>query len=178
MGTHLPAKLWLDSVEDKCMEQIINLASLPFAFKHIAIMPDAHTGKGMPIGGVLATKGVIIPNAVGVDIGCGMCAMKTNLKASDLNRQQITSIMRHIRKTIPLGFEHQKESVDEALLPDVDWATLPYLKDKRDNILKEIGTLGGGNHFIEIQRDTTTDDVWVMIHSAADTRTARGQPLQ
>ncbi len=167
MGTHLPAKLWLNDVEDNCMEQIVNLASLPFAFKHIAIMPDAHAGKGMPIGGVLATKGVIIPNAVGVDIGCGMCAMKTNLKASELERKQITDIMCHIRETIPLGFDHQKEAVDKSLLPEADWSTLPYLKDKQENILKEIGTLGGGNHFIEIQKDTKTDDVWVMIHSGS-----------
>lgn len=69
MGTRLPAKLWLNEVEDSCMSQIMDLTSLPFAFKHIAIMPDAHAGKGMPIGGVLATKGVIVPNAVGVDIG-------------------------------------------------------------------------------------------------------------
>ena len=72
MGTRLPAKLWLDEVEDSCMSQIMDLTSLPFAFKHIAIMPDAHAGKGMPIGGVLATNGVIVPNAVGVDIGCGI----------------------------------------------------------------------------------------------------------
>lgn len=167
MGTRLPAKLWLNEVEDNCMEQIVNLASLPFAFKHIAIMPDAHAGMGMPIGGVLATKGVIVPNAVGVDIGCGMCAMKTNLKASELERKNITDVMRHIRKTIPLGFEHQKKAVDESLLPEVDWSTLPYLQDKRDNILKEIGTLGGGNHFIEIQKDTQNGDVWVMIHSGS-----------
>ena len=83
MGTRLPAKLWLNEVEDSCMSQIMDLTSLPFAFKHIAIMPDAHAGKGMPIGGVLATKGVIVPNAVGVDIGCGMCAIKTNRKADD-----------------------------------------------------------------------------------------------
>lgn len=97
MGTRLPANLWLAHVEDKCLEQIVNLASLPFAFKHIAIMPDAHAGKGMPIGGVLATHGVIVPNAVGVDIGCGMCAMKTNLKASALERKNLAHVMRHIR---------------------------------------------------------------------------------
>ena len=85
MGTRLPAKLWLNEVEDSCMSQIMDLTSLPFAFKHIAIMPDAHAGKGMPIGGVLATKGVIVPNAVGVDIGCGMCAIKTNRKADDFS---------------------------------------------------------------------------------------------
>ena len=67
MGTKVPAKLWLDDVEGKCLEQIVALASLPFVFKHVAMMPDAHAGKGMPIGGVLATKGVVVPNAVGVD---------------------------------------------------------------------------------------------------------------
>ncbi len=101
-GTKLSAKLWLDEVEDSCMEQIVGLASLPYAFHHVAIMPDAHTGVGMPIGGVLATKGVVVPNAVGVDIGCGMCAVRTNLKASELERSDVTSVMRHIRKNIPL----------------------------------------------------------------------------
>jgi tRNA-splicing ligase RtcB len=167
MGTRLPAKLWLENVEPSCMEQIVNLASLPYAFKHIAIMPDAHTGKGMPIGGVLATKGVIVPNAVGVDIGCGMCAIKTNLNAKDLSRKDLTSVMSYIRETIPLGFDHQKESVDESLMPDIDIEQLPFLKDKKNKILHEIGTLGGGNHFIEIQKDTTTGDVWAMIHSGS-----------
>ena len=91
-GTKLAAKLWLDDVEDSCMEQIVRLASLPYAFHHIAIMPDAHTGKGMPIGGVLATKGVVVPNAVGVDIGCGMCAVRTSIKANELVRSDVTSI--------------------------------------------------------------------------------------
>lgn len=167
MGTRLPAKLWLDDVEDSCMAQIISLASLPFTFKHIAIMPDAHTGKGMPIGGVLATIGVVIPNAVGVDIGCGMCAVKTNLKASELSVNQIKAIMRHIRKTIPLGFDHQKNAMDKSLLPDLDLDACPFLRNKTVAMLKEIGTLGGGNHFIEIQKDTKKDDVWIMIHSGS-----------
>ncbi len=168
MGTRLPAKMWLDEVEDSCLAQIINLASLPFAFKHVAIMPDAHAGKGMPIGGVLATKGVVVPNAVGVDIGCGMCAVKTNLKASDLERRDLTGVMSYIRKTVPLGFDHQTKAVNESLLPaDIDLDSLPFLRDKKAAMLKEIGTLGGGNHFIEIQRDTATDDVWAMIHSGS-----------
>jgi tRNA-splicing ligase RtcB len=149
------------------MKQIINLASLPFAYKHIAVMPDAHKGKGMPIGGVLATKGVVVPNAVGVDIGCGMCAVKTNLKAESLTRKNVTDIMRIVRENVPLGFEHQKTRVDETLLPDEDMSELPFLCHKRDACLHEIGTLGGGNHFIEIQKDTATDDVWVMIHSGS-----------
>lgn len=79
----IPVKMWLDptAVEATAMSQIYNLANLSFAYHHVAIMPDCHTGYGMPIGGVLATKGVVIPNAVGVDIGCGMCAVKTTLKA-------------------------------------------------------------------------------------------------
>ncbi len=167
MGTHVPAKMWLTEVENSCMEQIVSLASLPFLYKHVAIMPDAHAGKGMPIGGVIATNGVVIPNAVGVDIGCGMCAMRTNLKASELERKDLTAVMAHIRRTIPLGFDHQSEAVDESLLPDVDLDKLPFLRNKKKQLLHELGTLGGGNHFIEIQKDTATDDVWVMIHSGS-----------
>lgn len=167
MGTKLTAKLWLDEVEDSCMEQIVRLASLPYAFHHVAIMPDAHTGVGMPIGGVLATKGVVVPNAVGVDIGCGMCAVRTNLKASELCRKDITTVMSHIRKNIPLGFDHRKEPMDESLLPEADFDQLPYLKNMKSAMLRQLGTLGGGNHFIEIQKDVVNDDVWIMIHSGS-----------
>lgn len=167
MGTKLTAKLWLDEVEDSCMEQIVRLASLPYAFHHIAIMPDAHTGVGMPIGGVLATKGVVVPNAVGVDIGCGMCAVRTTLKASELERKDITSIMGYIRKNIPLGFDHRKTPMDESLLPEADFDKLPYLKSMKAAMLCQLGTLGGGNHFIEIQKDVANDDVWIMIHSGS-----------
>ena len=168
MGTRLPAKLWLDEVEDSCMSQIMDLTSLPFAFKHIAIMPDAHAGKGMPIGGVLATKGVIVPNAVGVDIGCGMCAIKTNRKADDFSYTDLTSIMSKIRAAIPLGFDHHTKKQDQELLPQgFDLEEMPILKNQYEACLKQIGTLGGGNHFIEIQKDTETSDVWVMIHSGS-----------
>ena len=167
MGTKLTAKLWLNEVEDSCMEQIVRLASLPYAFHHIAIMPDAHTGVGMPIGGVLATKGVVVPNAVGVDIGCGMCAVRTTLKASELERKDITSVMSYIRKNIPLGFDHRKTPMDESLLPEADFDKLPYLKGMKAAMLCQLGTLGGGNHFIEIQKDVANDDVWIMIHSGS-----------
>lgn len=168
MGTRLPAKLWLDEVEDSCMSQIMDLTSLPFAFKHIAIMPDAHAGKGMPIGGVLATNGVIVPNAVGVDIGCGMCAIKTNLKAEGFSYTDLTSIMSKIRAVVPLGFDHQNKKQDQELLPQgFDFEEMSVLKNQYEACLKQIGTLGGGNHFIEIQKDTATSDVWVMIHSGS-----------
>ncbi|MCD8289285.1 MAG: RtcB family protein [Prevotella sp.] len=167
MGTHVPAKLWLEEVETSCMEQIIALASLPYVFKHVAIMPDAHAGKGMPIGGVLATKGIVVPNAVGVDIGCGMCAMRTSLKASELSRETLLKVVTHIRNTIPMGIEHRSTAVDERYLPEADWAKLPFLRDRKLQLQREIGMLGGGNHFIEIQRDTATDNVWVMLHSGS-----------
>ena len=100
----IPIKMWLDDAEDGAVDQMKNLANLPFAFKHIAVMPDAHLGYGMPIGTILATKGVIIPNAVGVDIGCGMRAVDTGIMASDVNRRQMESIVRLIKKTVPVGF--------------------------------------------------------------------------
>jgi len=113
----LPVKMWLDETEDGAMKQALNLANLPFAFKHICLMPDAHEGYGMPIGGVLATQNVIVPNAVGVDIGCGMCAVKTNIEAAEVERPLLTQIMTGIRELIPLGFDHHKERQDEALMP-------------------------------------------------------------
>ena len=96
-----PIKLWLDDIEKGALTQAKNLANLPFTFKHVAIMPDSHQGYGMPIGGVLATKDVVIPNAVGVDIGCGMCALKTNIE--EINIKQLKSILRIGRKVIPVG---------------------------------------------------------------------------
>ena len=82
MINNCPVKIWTNNVEESAMRQIENLTTLPFLFHHLAIMPDVHAGKGMPIGGVLACKDVVIPNAVGVDIGCGMCAVKTNWKVN------------------------------------------------------------------------------------------------
>ena len=161
-------KIWTDKVEESAMRQIENLASLPFVFHHIAIMPDVHTGMGMPIGGVLACKDAIIPNAVGVDIGCGMCAVKTNWKVSDIPTDVIRKqIMRGIRKRIPLGMDHHKEAQDEKFLPvGHDMDRLEVVKRRQESIKHEIGTLGGGNHFIELQRDED-DNLWIMIHSGS-----------
>jgi tRNA-splicing ligase RtcB len=160
----LPIKMWLDDIEDSALDQAKNLANLPFAYKHIAIMPDSHCGYGMPIGGVLATKGVVIPNAVGVDIGCGMCAVKTSL--TDINTDTLKKIMGEIRKVVPVGFNKHKEKQDINFLP----SAIP-LKDGKvieefNNARKSLGTLGGGNHFIEIQKG---DDgyIWIMIHSGS-----------
>ena len=107
----IPIKLWTDNIEEGALGQAKNLANLPFAYKWISIMPDVHQGYGMPIGGVMATKGVIVPNAVGVDIGCGMCAVKTSL--TDINKETLKKIMGEIRKVIPVGFSHHKEGSNE-----------------------------------------------------------------
>jgi tRNA-splicing ligase RtcB (3'-phosphate/5'-hydroxy nucleic acid ligase) len=101
-----PVKLWLDDLEVGAMLQAVNLAALPFIFKHVALMPDAHQGYGMPIGGVLATKGVVVPNAVGVDIGCGMISVKTSL--TSLDKDDRKKIMGLIRQNIPVGRDRHK----------------------------------------------------------------------
>ena len=163
----IPIKMWADKIEDGALEQARNLASLPFAFKHIALMPDVHCGLGMPIGGVLATKGVVVPNAVGVDIGCGMCAVRTSLRIEDISRDSISRVISIVKERVPLGFDHHAEMQDESLLPEgYDLESLPYVKTLLIAARKQIGTLGGGNHFIEIQK-STDGEVWIMIHSGS-----------
>ena len=161
-------KIWTDNVEESAMSQIENLTTLPFLFHHLAIMPDVHAGMGMPIGGVLACKDVVIPNAVGVDIGCGMCAVKTNWKVGDIPMDVLRKeIMRGIRKRIPLGMDHHKEPQDEQYLPQgYDLDKLEVVKRRLHSIQYEVGTLGGGNHFIELQKDEE-DTLWIMIHSGS-----------
>ncbi|PZX16435.1 tRNA-splicing ligase RtcB [Breznakibacter xylanolyticus] len=158
-----PIKLWLEDIEPNALSQARNLANLPFAFHHISIMPDAHSGYGMPIGSVLATKGVIIPNAVGVDIGCGMCALKTNV--DDLDSENLKAILSSIRKTIPVGRNWHSEQQDLSLMPK--FQKHPEIITRQfKNASFQLGTLGGGNHFIEIQRGSD-GFIWVMIHSGS-----------
>ena len=163
-----PVKIWTNDVEETAMRQIENLTTLPFLHHHLAIMPDVHAGMGMPIGGVLACDGAVIPNAVGVDIGCGMCAVKTNWKMEDLPAHVIRKeIMKGIRARIPLGMDHHKEAQDAKYLPqghDID--KMEIVKRRQHSILHEVGTLGGGNHFIELQKDEE-GNLWIMIHSGS-----------
>ena len=163
-----PIKIWAKYVDAHAMKEIFNLSTLPFVFHHLAFMPDVHVGKGMPIGGVLATKCVVIPNAVGVDIGCGMCAVKTSLKVADIPSEVLRKqILRGIRKQIPLGFDPHKQAQDEACMPqgfDIDKMTV--VKRQYVSATKQVGTLGGGNHFLELQKDTD-GTLWIMIHSGS-----------
>jgi tRNA-splicing ligase RtcB len=164
-GCRIPIKMWLDDVEESALAQARNLANLPFAYKHVALMPDCHSGYGMPIGGVLATEGVVIPNAVGVDIGCGMCAIKTSL--TEVSKETIKQVMSEIRQRVPLGFDHQTNAQEESLMPSLEPVpTNGVVARQYIAARKQIGTLGGGNHFIEIQKGSDSH-IWVMIHSGS-----------
>lgn len=172
----LPIMMWLDDtvLEEQTLIQALNLSSLPFAFKRICLMPDAHPGYGMPIGGVMATEHVIIPYAVGYDIGCGMHAIKTSLES--LTRTDLKKIMGYIRETVPVGkgvwhktptSRHRMPS--KALLEKVRMSgpqVNPICISQYEKAQYQLGTLGAGNHFIEIQKG---DDgfIWFMIHSGS-----------
>ncbi len=161
----VPIKLWLREIEEGALQQARNIANLPFTFKHIALMPDCHEGFGMPIGGVLATKDVIVPNAVGLDIGCGMCAVKTSL--TDISTSQLKKIMGRIREMVPLGFVHHKNKQPVSLMPPTSNLISGGVVEREfENALTQIGTLGGGNHFIEIQKGSD-NHIWLMIHSGS-----------
>ena len=163
-----PIKVWAKYVDSHAWKEIDNLSRLPFIYHHLAFMPDVHGGMGMPIGGVLASKKVVVPNAVGVDIGCGMCAVKTNLKADDISRDVIRKqIMSGIRARIPLGMDHHKDLQDEAFMPqghDID--KLQVVSRQYTSARRQVGTLGGGNHFIELQKDDE-GFLWIMLHSGS-----------
>lgn len=157
----VPIKLWLETIEEGALTQAKHIADLQWAFHHVAIMPDAHEGFGMPIGGVLATEEVVIPNAVGVDIGCGMIAVQTDLE--DFAPGELGPISKAIRQEIPSGFSHHKkpqpwEGFSEA--PDI-----PVVQRELDSARRQLGTLGGGNHFIEIQKGED-GYIWLMLKGA------------
>ena len=161
----IPIKLWLDNIEDLALEQAKNLANLPFAFKHISIMPDSHVGYGMPIGGVFASKDAISPQMVGVDIGCGMCALRTNIEYID--NESLKKIVENIKELIPVGFNSHSEKQDDRWLPQQNYApTLPIAFENIQKAKYQVGTLGGGNHFIELQKGSD-GYIWIMIHSGS-----------
>ena len=156
-------KSWCNSPEDGAIEQAKNVANLPFLFKYVALMPDTHEGYGVPIGGVIALKNAVIPNAVGVDIGCGMLACQLDIEGIDI--EQLKLIMGDIRDGVPVGFDHQKTKVDISLMPSFSHE-LEIVCQQFEPAMYQLGTLGGGNHFIEIQKG---DDghIWFMIHSGS-----------
>lgn len=168
-------------IEDQAQQQIINVSKMPFLYKHVAVMPDAHWGMGCTVGTVIATKGAIIPAAVGVDIGCGMMAVKLPLKASDLP-DNLRNLRTQIEKAIPHGRTNNGADGDRGAWHDLPLTSTlnfvhlaefynsiidkhPLLKPRR-HPAHHLGTLGTGNHFIELCLDEN-DSVWVMLHSGS-----------
>lgn len=166
-GFRVPVKVWTDQIEDGAMEQIRNMARLPFVFRHIAIMPDVHLGFGVTIGSVFATKGVVIPMAVGVDIGCGMAAVKTNIPVAALTREDLLEILHSLKRGIPVGFDQHREKRSLDGLPTRPLHAEPAVKEMENGRGPyQLGTLGGGNHFVELQRDGD-GFLWLMLHSGS-----------
>lgn len=175
-----PIKLWTRGVpvEDAARQQLMNTARLPFIYKHLAVMPDVHLGKGSTIGSVIPTIGAIIPAAVGVDIGCGMIAARTSLVAADLP-DSLHRLRSAIEAAVPHGKTFGKRdsgawseapaAVDamwQALAPGFRRITDKHPKLARSNNRLHLGTLGTGNHFIEVCVDEA-DGVWFMLHSGS-----------
>lgn len=163
--TKRPVKIWATSLEAEARAQVRNLASLPFIHKHVAVMPDAHAGKGSTVGTVIATKGAIIPAAVGVDIGCGMCAVKLGFKIDLFNR--LPELRSAIEAVVPVGFTSNPEPTDRVLDTLIKMGPLRSTEGISINKVHcQMGSLGGGNHFIEICQDQR-GDAWVMLHSGS-----------
>jgi len=162
----IPAKFWCDDVEEGAMEQIVNLTNHPAVVKHVAAMPGLHLGYGMPIECVIACKDAIIPNAVGKDVGCGMRCVKTSLKKkSFFHPTVLENIIKGIKNKVPVGKDrHKVPQENNLVMPGIIY---PIMEREERKIDYQLGTLGGGNHFIEIQYDVDTDDVYFMIHSGS-----------
>ncbi len=175
-------KLWTGNlaIEPDAYQQILRIADLPILDGHLAIMPDVHLGKGATVGSVIPTRNAIIPAAVGVDIGCGMCAVLTNLTANDLP-DDLAALRNQIERDIPVGFNEHKRDVyllgaagelyKNNLYHTINQFEALELRTKLENaktnkIIRQAGTLGGGNHFIEICLDLQ-DRVWIMLHSGS-----------
>jgi tRNA-splicing ligase RtcB len=157
---------WASSLEPAALEQARRTASLPFVVKPLALMPDAHLGKGSTVGSVIATEGAIIPAAVGVDIGCGMAAVETTLTSTDLP-DDLSALHDRIRAAVPagLGRGHEEREVD--VMTVVTRAPATELDDKQlATARSQYGSLGSGNHFVEVCLDER-DRVWIVLHSGS-----------
>lgn len=161
-------KLWapVEEVESSALDQLKNIAQLPWVFKHVAVMPDVHYGKGATVGSVIAMKDAVSPAAVGVDIGCGMGAVLTNLTSNDLP-ESLAALRADIEAAVPVGFNsHDTSKAGKKSVMQRFKDLFAPVKDIEKRAAEQVGTLGGGNHFIEVCLDTD-GRVWVMLHSGS-----------
>lgn len=173
INSNHPILIWTDEIEEEAKKQLEQLASLPFIYKHIAVMPDVHSGKGSTIGTVFATKNIVIPSTIGVDIGCGMAAIKTPYKLNQIKGIE-QKIRNSIERVIPVGFnQHKNEKLGFSsaellrLMEEEFFEMVPkHLHAAQFKYAAQLGTLGGGNHFIEICKDKE-DNIWIMLHSGS-----------
>ena len=172
----VPVKIFTNDIDQDSIEQLTKMAQLQFIHSHIAVMPDVHVGKGATVGSVIPTKHAIIPAAVGVDIGCGMNAIRLKLKSSQLP-DNLSSLRHAIERKVPVGFDlHKQVKAKASTLTPLDKRLQPIIS-KHPGLVrmlrkfdmtwqKQLGTLGGGNHFIELCLDEN-QDVWIMLHSGS-----------
>jgi len=171
-----PIKIWADPIEPQALNQLRNIADLPIIHGHVAAMPDAHMGIGATVGSVLATRDAIIPAAVGVDIGCGMIAARLSLTAEHLDEKSLRRVFEQISRDVPVGRGQHRESQARVAAAKSFEPGLKRLTDRHPQLLKSfgkfsnwifrLGSLGSGNHFIEVCLDEV-GRVWVMLHSGS-----------
>lgn len=159
---------WCDNPEEGAIRQAINISKHPWLLGNVCLMPDTHEGYGMPIGGVVALENAICPSMVGVDIGCGMLAVKTSL--TEITTEQLKKIVAIIREKIPVGFKHHAKPQEHEILSNQsfewEWKYTDVCENEFEKAKFQLGTLGGGNHFIEIQKGND-GHIWFMIHSGS-----------
>lgn len=174
--SNVPVRIWTDDVDDNSRQQLANIASLPFIHHHVAAMPDVHLGIGATIGSVIATHKAIVPAAVGVDIGCGMVACRLSIGANALGEKALKRIFEQVSADVPVGRAQHEDDRALILAARPFEPRLKLMTQKHPQLLKsfgkfskwvnQMGTLGGGNHFIEVCLDES-DQVWVMLHSGS-----------
>jgi tRNA-splicing ligase RtcB len=164
----VPVHSWAPVVEQTALAQAVNLARLPFAIDHVALMPDAHAGYGMPIGGVLFAEAAVVPYAIGVDIGCGVAFAETDLTVDTLPRRDLQRVLEAIEAAVPTGTKSHRQPVDRRRAEGEIGLERPASIQPAwwDHALDQLGTLGSGNHFLEVQRDTE-GRIGVMLHSGS-----------
>ena len=158
---------WTGTIETGALNQLVNAAEHPCVDKPVVACPDVHTGYGVPIGCVLPVSAALIPNAVGVDIGCSMTACRTNVLASEVDVDVLKEVVGIIRKNIPTGFNHHNQKQNHKIFENTEkWSTCPVCSQEFEAAQYQLGTMGGGNHFIELQEG---DDgfLYYMIHSGS-----------